>query len=120
VLFLVVGVVFLCWFFCIGWLELVRVISCLGKEDYSERYKKVSRCKPFQSSQEREYAGEVSAWLGDLKSRRIVVEVCHDLHTEIRKSALLNDLRIEESANAIMESVLRPRKDQNANKKLKL
>jgi len=29
--FLVVGIVFSCWFFCIGWLELVRVISCLGK-----------------------------------------------------------------------------------------
>jgi len=27
-LFLVVGVVFLCWFFCMGWLGLVRVISC--------------------------------------------------------------------------------------------
>jgi hypothetical protein len=29
--FLVVGVVFLCWFFCIGWLGLVLAISCLGK-----------------------------------------------------------------------------------------
>lgn len=28
--------------------------------------------------------GEVSAWLGDLKSRRIVVEVCDDLCREIR------------------------------------
>jgi len=31
VLFLVVGVVFLCWFFCMGWLGLLLVISCLGK-----------------------------------------------------------------------------------------
>jgi len=35
VLFLVVGVVFLCWFFCIGWLGLVRAISCLEKRSAS-------------------------------------------------------------------------------------
>ena len=42
VLFLVVGVVFLCWFFCVGWLGLVRVISCPGKRDYNEGYKRVT------------------------------------------------------------------------------
>ena len=41
------------------------------------------------------------------KSRRTVVEVRDDLHREIRKLALLNDLRIYELANAIIEEVLR-------------
>jgi len=31
----------------------------------------------------REYAGEVSTWLRDLKSRGMVVEVCDDLHREL-------------------------------------
>ena len=41
------------------------------------------------------------------KIRRTVVEVRHDLHKEIRKLALLNDLRIHELTNAILEEYLR-------------
>ena len=37
----------------------------------------------------------------------MVVEVCDELHREIRKLALLNDLRIYEVANAIIEEFLR-------------
>ena len=40
------------------------------------------------------------------KSRRTVVEVRNDLHREIRKLALLNDLRIYELTNAIIEEFL--------------
>jgi hypothetical protein len=39
--------------------------------------------------------------------RRVVVEVRDDLHREIRKLALLNDLRIYELTNAIIEEALR-------------
>ena len=39
--------------------------------------------------------------------RRVVVEVREDLHREIRKLALLNDLRIYELTNAIIEDFLR-------------
>lgn len=39
--------------------------------------------------------------------RRTVVEVREDLHKEIRKLALLNDLRIYELANAIIEEFLK-------------
>jgi hypothetical protein len=39
--------------------------------------------------------------------RRVVVEVRCDLHREIRKLALLNDLRIYELTNAIIEEFLR-------------
>jgi len=39
--------------------------------------------------------------------KRTVVEVRDDLHMEIRKLALLNDLRIYEVANAIIEEFLR-------------
>lgn len=39
--------------------------------------------------------------------RRTVVEVRDDLHREIRKLALLNDLRIYELTNAIIEDFLR-------------
>ena len=39
--------------------------------------------------------------------RRTVVEVREDLHREIRKLALLNDLRIYELTNAIIEDFLR-------------
>ncbi|MEM3356995.1 MAG: hypothetical protein QW166_04120 [Candidatus Bathyarchaeia archaeon] len=39
--------------------------------------------------------------------RRTVVEVRDDLHREIRKLALLNDLRIYELTNAILEDYLR-------------
>jgi hypothetical protein len=81
VFFLVVGVVFLCWFFCRGWLGLVRATSCLEKGTIMKgiREFRVQAVK-------REYAGEVSAWLGDLKSRRMVVEFCDDLHGETRGS----------------------------------
>jgi hypothetical protein len=41
------------------------------------------------------------------ESRRTVVEVRDDLHREIRKLALLNDLRIYELTNAIIEDFLR-------------
>jgi len=41
------------------------------------------------------------------ESRRTVVEVRDDLHRELRKSALLNDLRIYELTNAIIEDFLR-------------
>jgi len=39
--------------------------------------------------------------------KRTVVEVREDLHREIRKLALLNDLRIYELTNAILEEVLK-------------
>ena len=41
------------------------------------------------------------------KNRRTVVEVRDDLHREIRKLALLNDLRIYELTNAILEELLK-------------
>ena len=41
------------------------------------------------------------------KSRRTVVEVRDDLHREIRKLALLNDLRIHELVNAMLEEELK-------------
>ena len=40
-------------------------------------------------------------------SKRTVVEVRDELHREIRKLALLNDLRIYEVANAIIEEFLK-------------
>ncbi len=40
-------------------------------------------------------------------SRRTVVEVRGDLHGEIRRLALLNDLRIYQLANAILEDYLK-------------
>ena len=40
-------------------------------------------------------------------SKRTVVEVRDDLHREIRKLALLNDLRIYELTNAIIEEALK-------------
>lgn len=39
--------------------------------------------------------------------RRTVIEVREDLHREIRKLALLNDLRIYQLANAIIEDYLK-------------
>lgn len=39
--------------------------------------------------------------------RRTVVEVREDLHSEIRKLALLNDIKIYVLANAIIEEFLR-------------
>lgn len=49
------------------------------------------------------------------KGRRTVVEIREDLHREIRKLALLNDLRIYMLANAILEEAL---KDQEKVKTL--
>jgi hypothetical protein len=51
----------------------------------------------------------------DKTARRTVVEVREDLHREIRKLALLNDLRIYELTNAIIEETL---KDQEVVKSL--
>jgi len=39
--------------------------------------------------------------------RRVVVEVREDLHRELRKYALLNDLRIYEFVNALIEEALK-------------
>jgi hypothetical protein len=39
--------------------------------------------------------------------RRTVIEVREDLHREVRKLALLNDLRIYQLANAIIEDFLK-------------
>ena len=48
------------------------------------------------------------------RSRRTVIEVRDDLHTEIRKLALLNDLKIYELANAILEDFLKDQEKANA------
>jgi hypothetical protein len=40
------------------------------------------------------------------KNRRTVIEIRADLHQQIRKLAILNDLKIYVLANAIMEDVL--------------
>jgi hypothetical protein len=53
--------------------------------------------------------------------RRTVVEVRADLHKQIRKLALLNDLRIYTVANALIEETLGDQKRVNALlKKLKM
>jgi hypothetical protein len=55
------------------------------------------------------------------KPRRTVVEVRADLHQQIRKLALLNDLRIYVLANAIIEETLKDQERINALiKRLKL
>lgn len=41
------------------------------------------------------------------KRRRVVIEVREDLHRELRKLALLNDLKLYILANAILEDCLR-------------
>jgi hypothetical protein len=41
------------------------------------------------------------------KSRRVVVEIRADLHREIRKQAILNDVKIYELTNAIVEEFLK-------------
>lgn len=51
----------------------------------------------------------------DKSFRRTVVEIREDLHRELRKIALLNDLRIYVVANAIIEEFL---KDQERVKAL--
>ena len=48
------------------------------------------------------------------RSRRTVIEVRDDLHGEIRKLALLNDLRIYELANAILMDFLRKQEETSA------
>ena len=47
------------------------------------------------------------------RSRRTVIEVRDDLHSEIRKLALLNDLKIYELANAILEDFLKDQEKTN-------
>jgi hypothetical protein len=55
------------------------------------------------------------------KPRRTVVEVRADLHQQIRKLALLNDLRIYVLANSIIEETLKDQERINALiKRLKL
>jgi len=55
------------------------------------------------------------------ENRRTVVEVRDDLHRELRKLALLNDLRIYELTNAIIEDFLRDQEKVKALiKKLKI
>jgi hypothetical protein len=57
----------------------------------------------------------------DKTDRRTVVEVREDLHREIRKLALLNDLRIYMLTNAILEETLKDQeKVKVLIKKLKL
>jgi hypothetical protein len=54
-------------------------------------------------------------------AKRTVVEVREDLHKEIRKIALLNDLRIYELTNAIIEEALKDQeKIKTLIKKLKI
>jgi hypothetical protein len=57
----------------------------------------------------------------DKNARRTVVEISEGLHREIRKLALLNDLRIYVVANAIIEEFLKDQERVKALvKKLKL
>lgn len=49
------------------------------------------------------------------RNRRVVVEVAEDLHREIRKHAVLNDVKIYELANAIIADFL---KDEEQVKRL--
>ncbi len=41
------------------------------------------------------------------KNKRVVVEVSEDLHREIRKQAVLNDVKIYQLTSAIMEEFLK-------------
>jgi hypothetical protein len=41
------------------------------------------------------------------KRRRVVVEVSEDVHRELRKTALLNDLKLYELTNACLEEFLK-------------
>jgi hypothetical protein len=55
------------------------------------------------------------------KRRRVVLEVAEDLHRELRKLALLNDLKIYELTNALLEDCLKDEDRVNALvRKLKL
>ncbi|MEM3699856.1 MAG: hypothetical protein QXL57_03180 [Candidatus Bathyarchaeia archaeon] len=54
-------------------------------------------------------------------AKRTVVEIREDLHRELRKLALLNDLRIYVVANAIIEDFLKDQERvKNLIRKLKL
>ncbi len=48
------------------------------------------------------------------RSRRTVIEVRDDLHSQIRKLALLNDLKIYELANAILMDFLSNQEETSA------
>jgi len=48
-------------------------------------------------------------WFEVGRSKRTVVEIRDELHREIRKLALLNDLRIYQVANGIIEEFLKDR-----------
>jgi len=55
------------------------------------------------------------------KNRRTVIEIRDDLHQQIRKLAILNDVKIYVLANAIIEEALRDEEKTRALiKKLKL
>ena len=55
------------------------------------------------------------------KSRRAVVEIREDLHREIRKQAILNDVRIYELTNAMIEELIKNEESvKTLIKKLKL
>ena len=55
------------------------------------------------------------------KHRRTVIEIRADLHQQIRKLAILNDLRIYVVANAIIEETVKDQERINALiKRLKL
>lgn len=57
----------------------------------------------------------------NMNKRRTVVEVGDDLHREIRKLALLNDLRIYELTNALLEEALQDKeKVKNLIRELKI
>jgi hypothetical protein len=59
--------------------------------------------------------------MGKNKSLRTVIEIREDLHKELRKLALLNDFRIYQVANAIIEEYLKDEERvKNLIKKLKL
>ena len=58
--------------------------------------------------------GDYEVGLNVKENRRTVVEVRDDLHREIRKLALLNDLRIYELTNAIIEDFLRDQERETA------
>jgi len=95
----------LCWFFRIGWLGFVLAISCHLTDGVREFHVQAI-AKQLEKGV---WPGEVSALLGDLKSRWIVVEVWDGLHREIRKLALLDDLRIYEVVNAVIKEFLKDR-----------
>jgi hypothetical protein len=55
------------------------------------------------------------------KRRRVVVEIREDPHRELRKLALLNDLKIYELTNAVLEDFLKDQEHAKAFvKRLKL